>query len=219
MYKACIFDLDGTLLNTLHTIAHYSNKALEHFGFEKLPLEKYQVLCRLSYKEYYKTLLKFGGCPEDQTEDLYDQIGTYDHQAYLEDALYLTRPYEGINELLEKLAEKRITLAVLTNKPDHVAQKVITALFPDTFDLCVGQLPDQPAKPDPNALRRVVDLLGLQKDECIYVGDTDVDIKTAKGAGVYSIAAAWGYQPIEMLEKNEPDELIHRPEEVLAYYR
>lgn len=218
MYKACIFDLDGTLLNTLHTIAHYSNKALEHYGFEKLPMEKYQVLCRLSYKEYYETLLKFGGCPEDRIEDLYDQIGAYEHQAYLEDALYLTRPYEGISEILEKLTEKRITLAVLTNKPDHVAQKVITATFPDTFDLCVGQLPDQPAKPDPNALRRVVDLLGLQKNECIYIGDTDVDIKTAKGAGVYCVAAAWGYQPFEMLQENKPDAIIHTPQEILSYY-
>lgn len=219
MYKACIFDLDGTLLNTLDTIAYYSNKALEHFGFQKLPQEKYQVLCRLSYKEYYETLLRFGGCPEGKIDELRDIIGAYDQKVYMEDYLYLTRPFDGISAVLKELKEKGITLAVLTNKPDHIAKNIIASLFPDMFHLCVGHIAGNPSKPDPHSLLALIQQLSLSKEECLYAGDTDIDILTAKRAEVFSIATAWGYQTIEMLQSQNPDVIIHRPEEILYYFR
>lgn len=218
MYKACIFDLDGTLLYTLPTIVHYNNRALKKFGFNEISLDKCKQLCRLPYKEFYENLLLFGGCPEQDVEKYRDAVGSYDQKIYMEDMLYLTEPYPGITRLLEALKTKNIKLAVLTNKPDQIAKSVIGATFGGIFDLCVGQTPTNIPKPDPRSLWNVIEGLSLTREECVYVGDTDIDLITAKEAGVFSIAASWGYQPADVLQEYEPCAIISQPEEVLAYF-
>ena len=218
MYKACIFDLDGTLLYTLPTIVHYNNRALKKFGFNEISIDKCKQLCRLPYKEFYENLLLFGGCPEQDVKKYRDAVGSYDQKIYMEDILYLTEPYPGTIRLLEALKVKDIKLAVLTNKPDQIAKSVIGATFDGIFDFCVGQTPTNIPKPDPRSLWNVIEGLSLTREECVYVGDTDIDLITAKEAGVFSIAASWGYQPAYVLQEYEPGAIISQPEEILKYF-
>lgn len=218
MYNACIFDLDGTLLNTLPTIAHYSNRTLIHFGFSPLLMEQYQLLCRLPYPEFYQTLLRLGGCPAGQVDELWDQAGQHDQQIYLEDPLHLTQPFAGIPETLQELQKRNVTLAVLTNKPHAAAAALVEKLFPETFDLCVGHQAGSISKPDPRALLDLAEKLNYAKEECVYVGDTDIDVKTAVSAQVFSIAALWGYQDEDILAPHHPDVMIAHPREILQYF-
>ena len=218
MLKACILDLDGTLLNTLPTIAHYSNLALREFGFEEISAAHYQTMCRLPFHEYYETLLRYGGCPADEIESKRDPIGHYDRSIYLEDPLYLTEPFPGISDTLIRLKEKGIKLAVLTNKPDQIAQSVVSKLFPGTFDLCVGYTGSNHSKPDPRALWNIIKQMSLAKEECMYVGDTDIDVITANRAEVFSVAVSWGYQSADDLAELKPSLIISEPEELLSLF-
>lgn len=217
-YDACIFDLDGTLLNTLPTIAHYSNQTLVHFGCSPLALEQYQLLCRLPYPEFYQNLLQLGGCPGAQIHGLWDQAGQHDQKIYLEDPLHLTEPFPGVVETLKELKKRKVTLAVLTNKPHEAATRIVEKLFPDYFDLCVGHQPGSISKPDPQALLQLAEKLGYAKEACVYVGDTDIDVKTAVSAKVFSIAALWGYQDEDLLSPHHPDVMIQHPQEILQYF-
>lgn len=120
-FRACVWDLDGTLLYTLPTIHHYCNQSLRHFGFHDITLDECRDLCRLSIAEFYHKLLKLGGCPPDRVAALQPVIRDYDCAAYLSDFTYLTQPYTGVCETLAELNRRGIKNAVLTNKPNAVA--------------------------------------------------------------------------------------------------
>lgn len=218
MYKACIFDLDGTLLNTLPTIAYYSNKALKKFGFHEITTAQFQSICRLSFKDYYETLLLYGGCPQEDVEKFRDDIGHYDREIYIKDSLYLTEPFIGIPQIIENLKKKDIKLAILTNKPDQLAQSIVAATFGNVFDLCIGYTGLNFSKPDPRSLCNLIDQLSLPKEQCLYVGDTDIDIITANSAEVFSIAVTWGYQAVETLKAYNPCAIVSSPKEILSYF-
>jgi len=218
MYKACIFDLDGTLLNTLPTIAYNSNRSLKTFGFHQISEDVFQSMCGLSFKDYYESLLRHGGCPEEEIEELRDQIGNYDKKIYMEDPLYLTEPFPGILEILAALKQKGVKLAVLTNKPDQIAQNIVSAVFPNMFDACVGYTGLNHSKPDPRSLWELINRLSLEKQDCIYVGDTNIDILAANNAEVFSIAVDWGYQSADMLAESSPGALISSPQDLLQYF-
>lgn len=217
-YKGCIFDLDGTLLNTIPTIMHYSNLSLKKFGFNEISMDKYRYLCRLSYKEYYKKLLLFGGCPNEDINKYLLDIGAYDQEIYLNDVIYLTEPFCGIIPLLKTLKSKGIKLAVLTNKPHQIAETLTTKYFESLFDLCVGYTPETISKPDPRSLLNLLEKLSLNRDDCIYVGDSDVDVKTAKNADVFSVAVDWGYQEIGVLQKLNPECIINTANDLLSFF-
>ncbi len=219
MYKACIFDLDGTLLNTLDTVIYYANQCLAKFGFGQISMEQCRALCRLTVKEYYSRLLEMGGCPTDKVESYIDPIREYDLGNYGGDPMYLTRPYEGVQELLIELQQKGILLAVLTNKPDSLAQPIVSANFSGRFQLCVGQTMTSIAKPDPRALWNVIDSLALPREACLYVGDTDVDLITANRAEIACVAAGWGYSTHEELKEHSPMAIAQSPLDLLAYFK
>ena len=149
-FRACVWDLDGTLLYTLPTIHHYCNQSLRHFGFHGITLDECRDLCRLSIAEFYHKLLKLGGCPPDRVAALQPAIRDYDCAAYLSDFTYLTQPYAGVCETLAELNRRGIKNAVLTNKPNAVACALIDRFFGDAMELCVGQTPETISKPDPH---------------------------------------------------------------------
>lgn len=213
-YRACIFDLDGTLVNTLPTVHHYSNGSLKHFGLGSITMEQCQSLCKLSIANFYPGLLRLGGCPEERVEELREPIRVYDLEAYQRDILYLTEPYPGIRELLSRLRSKGIVTGVLTNKPKPLADEVLAELFPGLLDVVVGQTPDTISKPDPRSLTNLLDKIGVCGQDCLYVGDTDVDMMTAETAGVDKCAVGWGYQSLDELMVFRPEHIAVEPGEL-----
>lgn len=216
--RACIFDLDGTLLYTLPTIHHYCNKSLAHFGLRSISREDCQDLCRLSIAQFYHRLLELGGCPPERIPALAPRIRDYDCAIYLTDTTHLTAPYPGILELLQTLSARGVPIGVLTNKPHALAQSVVQHFFGDLVSVCVGQTPDSISKPDPRAMDAILQTLALARDEAIYVGDTDIDMQTANNANVAAAAVTWGYQPLSVLLPHKPAFVIEHPTDLLTLF-
>lgn len=216
--QSCVFDLDGTLLNTLPTVHHYCNRSLAHFGFHPITQDQCQDLCRYSIAAFYHRLLQLGGCPEEQIPLLAPQIRDYDLASYLEDYTYLCQPYPGIAQLLEQLRSRGVILAVLTNKPHALATGLMDRFFPGMFHLVRGQTPDTISKPDPRSLWDLLEDLGADRKDCVYVGDTDIDMKTAQASQVKAAAATWGFQARQVLEAFHPDLMADTPEQILSLF-
>ena len=161
---------------------------------------------------------KLGGCPPDRVAALQPAIRDYDCAAYLSDFTYLTQPYAGVCETLTELNRRGIKNAVLTNKPNAVACALIDRFFGDTMELCVGQTPETISKPDPHSMDPVLERLGIPREQILYVGDTDVDMQTARNTQTAAAAAAWGYQPLEMLLPYHPEFIVRRPKQLLTIF-
>ena len=216
--RGCVFDLDGTLVNTLPTVHHYCNQSLAHFGLHSVSADECRKLCRLPIATFYHRLLELGGCPADRVEALSAPIRDYDLSIYLKDYRYLTQPYPGVSELLRELRSRGAVIAVLTNKPAPVAESLMADLFPGMFDLVRGQTPDTISKPDPRSLWDLLRDLKVEREACVYVGDTDVDMKTAQAAGVLAAAATWGFQERELLLSFRPGFVADHPMDLLRLF-
>ncbi len=219
MFEACIFDLDGTLVNTLPTVHHYCNLSLVHFGFNPVSMDQCRELCRLSISEFYARLLQLGGCPLDKVDELTDPIRAYDLDIYKKNIHYLTTPFPGIKELLCELKKLGVKTAVLTNKPAPLAELLMDHMFPGLFDIVAGQTPTSISKPDPRSLANMISMLRLQSGSCLYVGDTDVDMITADAAGVSKCAVTWGYQSAEELSRFSPDYMVDTATQLLGIFQ
>ncbi len=212
MLRGCIFDLDGTLVDTLPTVHYYCNRALAHFGLSPVSLEGCRSLCRLSIARFYPGLLELSGCPKERIPGLLEPIRQYDLEGYLSDPFILSQPYPGVEEALRTLKARGIVTAALTNKPAPLAESLLASLFPDLLSAVVGQTPGSISKPDPRSLTDLLSRLGLGVDEIVYVGDTDVDMHTAKNAGAAACAVTWGYQTREELSVFQPEYMIDDPQ-------
>lgn len=208
MVKLCIFDLDGTLLDTLNNITYFVNKAMGRFSLGALEKEKVRQFvgngARLLIERSLKT----------QNSDLPLQTVLNEYMRFYDsDPSYLVKPYDGIIPMLQTLKKSGINVAVLSNKPDSSTKGILNELFGrDFFYAAYGQREGVPKKPDPYA---VLDICkGFEKRECVFVGDTDVDIETAKNAGLISIGVSWGFRPYEELEAAGADYIISHPTEL-----
>ena len=158
MRKGIIFDLDGTLADTLSSIAYFANRALMQNGFPKIPVEEYRYLVGNGAKRLVHGMLRSVGA---DTEENYAKVAPLYNDSYDADALYLTKPYDGILPLLDHLREKDIITAVLSNKPDRTTQKIVKALFGNRILFCRGQRDDTPRKPDPAGVYRLLEEMRL----------------------------------------------------------
>ncbi len=210
--KLFIFDLDGTLLNTLPTIAHYGNLALSKNGFAPYPQNDYKAFVGDGRDELIKRMLK--GYNQD-TPDMFLKVAKDYDVSYENDTLYLTEPYKNIDLMLKTLKEKGIKLAVLSNKPDNVARAVVDKVFPDTFDIVWGKKEEYPTKPDPTSVLALMEKLGIEKRDSAFVGDTNVDIKTGKAAELFAIGVSWGFRDKDELINAGCDLLIDDALEIL----
>lgn len=212
MKKAVIFDLDGTLADTLTTIAYFANQALETYGFSAIPKEKYRYMVGNGAKILVQRMMHESG---DDSPESFDKVYPLYNQTYDDNFLYLTAPYEGIPEILAKLKKAGVKMAVLSNKPHPTTSKVVKALFgDDTFDLVCGQKEGVPLKPDPAALFGIMKELGVTAEETVYVGDTAADMKTGKSAGVWTVGVLWGFRDEKELRDNHADAIISKAEEL-----
>lgn len=214
--RACIWDMDGTLLYTLPTIYHNCNLSLKHFGFHEITLEECKDLCRFSIQHFYHKLLALGGCPPEHIDEFQPKIRDYDCAKYLENPIHLTKPYESIPHTLRVLKERGIINGILTNKPHDIAVSLAKHFFGDLIDVCIGQTPETISKPHKECMDGIFSSLHFTPSDILYIGDTDVDMETAKNTGTASAAATWGFQSIDILLSYKPDFVLSSPEELLT---
>ena len=203
MVKLCIFDLDGTVLDTIHTIAYYANFALEKNGIEPIPTNEYKKLAGTGIVNLVKNMLNFRGCYSE--ENFNNVFHDYD-TAYNQNTSYKTEIFDGLKEILDRLKADGKKLAVISNKPDYAVNEVVKQTYGDGyFEFVSGQRVGYPLKPDPTLVLELIKNMGLEKEECVFVGDTSVDMITGKNAELYTIGVLWGFREKDELVENGAD--------------
>lgn len=215
MKKAVIFDLDGTLTNTLKSLWKSTNMALATAGLPPHEIDSYKYFAGNGAKELIRKSLIADGDTElvhfDSVMEAYNRI-------FEEYCMYEVKPYDGIRELLKALKEKGLHLAVNSNKPQPRTVDVVEEIFgKDTFDLLVGQCEERRRKPAPDGVNYILEQLHTNKEDVLYIGDTCTDMQTGKSAGVFTVGALWGFRDRQELVENHADAIIEKPLELLQY--
>lgn len=211
MKKLIIFDLDGTILDTLPTIAYYGNLALSENGFDTIEEKKYKDFLGFGRVELIHRMLKHLGKDNDVN---YENTARVYDDAYLKNTLYLTVPYDGIRDMLSALLGMGCSLAVLSNKPHDATLPTIEGFFPDTFLRVWGKKESYPPKPHPESALAICSELGIAPEDTIFIGDTEVDIQTGKNAGFVTIGVTWGFRERSELEETSADYIVSSPPEI-----
>lgn len=214
MKKLVIFDLDGTLNNTLKSIQKSANMALEAFGFAPYEVDRYRYFVGNGSAELIRQCLIHDG----DTDLLhFDEVMAKYEEVFAKYCMYEVKPYDGILELIAALKESGFLLAVNSNKPQAQTEDVISSVFgDDVFDMVVGQVEDRPRKPAPDGVQYILSKLGVTAKETVYLGDTSIDMQTGKRAGLFTVGALWGFRDREELEENNADAIIASPLELLT---
>lgn len=208
-----IFDLDGTLLDTIGDLAVACNASLALRGLPQHSFEEYQSfvgngVMRLVERALPEPLRS----PENVALMRADFVQYY--TAHIDT---YTKPYEGIPELIAELVRRGVRMAVASNKFQVGTEKLIRSFFPDVrFEAVLGQRPEVPLKPDPAIVEEILQATGVAKERVLYVGDTGIDMQTAKAAGVRSVGVTWGFRSREELIENGAGQLADRAEDILT---
>ncbi len=212
MLKLCIFDMDGTLVDTISSIAYFANRALNMYGLPTVEEKHYKIMVGNGARVLCERMIERVSGSAEQLEKVYKEYNT----SYDADFLYLTKAYDGTIEMLRSLKEMGVKTAILSNKPDSTAKKVSDALFESgLIDVCYGARDGIALKPDPEGVFEILKEFGAEKDEVLYIGDTATDIKTAKNAELTSIGVLWGFRDRAELEGAGADHIIGRPSEII----
>ena len=209
-YQAVIFDLDGTLLDTLTDLLNAVNAACKKYGCA--PRTRLQV--RRALGNGLERLLRLS-LPEDMEENRFQAAFQFFRGYYLKHCDEETRPYEGIPELLRKLQQKGIRLAIVSNKAHPAVRELRDRYFPETMQVAIGESVEIRRKPAPDTVFKALEELGIPKEQAVYVGDSEVDKKTADNAGMDCFLVTWGFRDRDELAALEPAALIDRPEQIL----
>lgn len=195
MYRTVIFDLDGTLLDTIGDLAGAGNWVCRKNGWPEHSLEEFKTMVGHGIPNLVSRF-----SPPEMQSPLFQLNALTDFNAYYsEHSMDLTKPYAGIVELLEQLKAAGVQMAVYSNKADLFSQKMIAHFFPDTFDFVLGKRQAMPVKPDPTGARFVLEQLGAEQKQTLFVGDSDVDIQTAHNASLPACGVTWGFRSKESL--------------------
>ncbi len=208
MVKCAIFDLDGTLINTIEDLGDAGNYTLKHYGIDDAwSYDDYKYMVGNGNRKLVERVFR-GRIPAEQLEEAYRVFMEY----YDRNKLNKTRPYDGIKDAIDTIKEKGIKVAVCTNKVQASAIGILDHFFGENyFDAIIGQVDGVPTKPDPAMLRRALDALGCTAQEAVYFGDTSVDMQTAKNAGIEAVGVTWGFRKFDELFKEEPSVIIDDP--------
>ena len=213
--KACIFDLDGTLTNTLESMTYSVNLTLKEMGLSQITKDQCRMFVGNGARVLIEESLKVSGDPKasriEEGMKIYGRI-------FDQNCTYHVTLYEGIPEMLKALKDRGIHLAVLSNKPDRQTVKVVKEIFVDNiFDYAQGQKDGIRRKPEPDGVWYLMEQMQVSKEECLYIGDSEVDAATGKNAGLKTIGVLWGFRDRKTLETAGVDDLIDRPDELLQF--
>lgn len=213
MIKCCIFDLDGTVLDTVTTITYYVNVILKKHGIEPITADECKYFVgNGAYKLIERSLNSKGIYDAERIQSVLAEYV----RAYDEAPLYLTRVFDGISDMLGELRAKGIRLAVLSNKPDTAVKSIVEHFFPGIFDEAAGGMEGVPLKPDPTAAINILQRLGISERETAWIGDTSTDIETAKNLkAALSIGVLWGFRKRGELEGAGADLIVSHPCEIV----
>ncbi|MEN8190973.1 MAG: HAD family hydrolase [Thermodesulfobacteriota bacterium] len=212
--RAIIFDLDGTLLDTVEDLADAANQVLSRGGFPIHPVEKYNHFVGDGLKTLIKRILPPDRVDEQTVRECMESFG----EIYITMWNNKSRPYGGITEMLKSLKEQGVELAVLSNKPhDFTTMCVQESFSKDLFSHVFGQREGIPKKPDPAGALEIARLLGLNPAEIVYVGDTSVDMTTGRDAGMFTLGVLWGFRDREELEQSGAGKIIEHPQEIVDH--
>lgn len=199
MYKACVFDLDGTLTDTLESLICSVNEVMKEMKLPEITREQCRMFVGNGAKVLIRKTLEAAGVSE---AEYFDPAFRAFQRIFDKNCTYRVKPYDGIVPLLENLKKAGIRLGVLSNKPDRQAVHVVGSVFgEDVFDIVWGQKEGVPRKPDPGALLMMGRELGAAPSEMIYIGDSEVDIQTGAAAGVKTVIVSWGFRTVKELRR------------------
>lgn len=209
-YDAVLFDMDGTILDTLEDMHSSVNAALRAFGMPEISADETRAYVGNGAARLIALSVP-AGTDAETTEKVLNWYRPY----YNDHSCILTKPYAGIPELLAALRDRGMKLAVVSNKPDETVGLLAELFFKGLFNSAVGESAGIRRKPAPDTVNAAVAAMGLPKDRCVYVGDSEVDVLTAKNAGLACIAVAWGFRSEAELVAAGAETIVHTPEELM----
>ena len=212
MFQACIFDLDGTLADTVESIAHVANQILEQFGLPVQPVNDFKYHAGDGGDVLMERCMRAAGGDFSRLKEgqrLYREI-------FAANPLYKVTVFDGMRETLEELKKRHVKLAVLSNKPHEATCLAVRGLFgDDIFDVIQGLEVGMKRKPSPSGALKIADFLQVDPENCMYIGDTNTDMQTGKAAGMYTVGVLWGFRDRKELEENHADVIIEKPRQLL----
>ena len=211
-YKAVIFDLDGTLLDTLTDLAEGTNYALRINGFPERTLDEIRRFVGNGARKLIERAV-----PDGQVEEALEKVRQDFNVYYKIHCKDHTGPYPGIMEMLQELVQQGYSLGVVSNKPDFAVQELIPEYFPDIFASISGERQGVAKKPAPDLIREAMKNLHADSSEAVYVGDSEVDLEAAANAGIPCISVAWGFKGRKFLEEQQAEMIIEAPAEIQKY--
>lgn len=211
MIKAVLFDLDGTLVDTLGDLSYGVNAELSKRGYPTHPKDAFKIFAGNGIPKMVERAAPAGTDPEILKE-ITDSFVKYYSVHYAD----YTEAYSGTAELVKAIKEKGLKVAVVTNKAQGPAELVVKKFFGDSFDLIFGQMPGIPAKPDPTAALLAMEALGVTPNECVFMGDSGVDVETGVNSGAYPVGVLWGFRDEKELTENGARSLIKTPQELVS---
>jgi len=214
MKKAVIFDLDGTLVNSIYDLADGVNFALEKNGYPTHPEESYLIFVGNGIKKLIERALG-----DKATEQTVAKVRADFETYYRDHSCDRTRAYEGITELLDTFKKNGVKLAVCSNKAQKFTEYIVNTIFGEnTFDFVYGQRPELLMKPAPDCIFFVAENLGVTIEECIYIGDSNVDIMAGNNAGVDTLGVTWGFRTEQELRETGAKHIAHKTHQIQEFF-
>ncbi len=208
-YQLAIFDLDGTILNTLDDLADSLNHVLAQHGFPQHTADEVRMMVGNGILNLIKRALP-NGTEQATVEAVYADFNAY----YKLHSADKTKPYNGITEMLEQLKARGVKLAVVSNKADYAVQDLCVKYFGEIFDAVAGEKTGVPKKPAPDGVNNILAELDIERNNSVYIGDSDVDLQTAANSAMDCIAVNWGFRDEKLLRENGARVIVSSPKEI-----